>query len=865
MEHPFAEPSSSTPQNNNHKEDLEELPSLPKVWVKRRAASVKGKRKRTTETRYAAFLVQDADGEESVSHEHQCLIQWASSLELEWVPQHLVHREAPSEVAEEPHAPPPRDSSKKQQCSRRTNKDPIPKPARVSLDRSSFELFDANSQTTTTNGGGPDNSTDSTTTTTTALNERAGSQQTDSQAEDDDDDEVQFMWTLPPSPSRRQRPPSNTPMGPPPEPFKDKPQCVNGATVDACERTRDATMQSTTKQHGSTKVMKKVVSGALLDFPPPPQYSTSTTHPLLGIPQQGKESSPLLDAASALGLNHDSLVPQDGEEVVGQDTDPKASTVNRPCRFPLVQSAYIQTLAEIAFTISNDARWRVGGSTQLMAWDRGDDLTAVLFLQRLYRPIAVPTLDSSCTCLLCRRRRCRNKQEPPQPFKTDNCCTNSEDPPPQHQKVPRKMRLAAESHSEDGETMEHDDAIRWLHLYCRLFYRRGPWFRIDDIYERYYRPKDALADAEETSEKQEQDRGTNTFASRESDSLEDKDNNDSMKNRSTRKVVPNMNLLALHLAQAEKMFRDLNQLASSGLIRSFDGEEECGRTVGLSVLTSDMRSSLLEKLGMKQARGKSNTSINNTNNNLNNSRMRTTKNQVWRQMNQQQSILVSMNNRNSKGCSKANWKGRSQQLLPVVKHVNALLLDKIALDILKLCCGISPSTMGPAGYVPSSVRKEYSGNILRQLRELVAQSGLSHTNPTLSCSSHACWRLRESPTRTLRRCCRLYLCATSGPGEMRSDDSNGWKSLLDVYSRRRDDDHSNNETLRTFPLSDKIKPPGEHTFSQVVYPGSMVRFGLASALFRGAYKPIMASNRGQTCEVFHSVASFRAWELCADL
>jgi hypothetical protein len=86
---------------------------------------------------------------------------------------------------------------------------------------------------------------------------------------------------------------------------------------------------------------------------------------------------------------------------------------------------------------------------------------------------------------------------------------------------------------------------------------------------------------------------------------------------------------------------------------------------------------------------------------------------------------------------------------------------------------------------------------------------------------HMCFRLREAPLLTLQRCARLYLCATSGPGEMRGNGSNGWKSLQNIEANP--------------PLARMIPPPGLQSWNQVSYPSLMHRFGVTSSSFIDAY------------------------------
>ena len=105
---------------------------------------------------------------------------------------------------------------------------------------------------------------------------------------------------------------------------------------------------------------------------------------------------------------------------------------------------------------------------------------------------------------------------------------------------------------------------------------------------------------------------------------------------------------------------------------------------------------------------------------------------------------------------------------------------------------------------------------------------------------------------TLQRCVRLYLCATSGPGEMRSDGTNGWRSVRELVVNNHDDynddnGHNNNSdgnnnnnfatkntSMNTVSFGNNnsiVEPPGSHTWHSVTYPGLKHRFKISTYIF----------------------------------
>ena len=846
---------------------------------------------------YPAFLVQDAMplGE----HRNQCLVQWASSLEMEWVPKPQVtatrqivttttitsstnktkSRRRLSLVLNQKGS----ENDDDENDNRRSKK-----PTRVSLDRPvGPPEFDANGGSNSKNDQEePTERMKANTLLSTATFRQEPPLQQESSVvgvitlndntmadshhqerannntykDAGDEEEVEFMWTIPPSPAlgltsqyvKKQNQQPQATAQKTDAAFASRPPNNDSPAPDRTEDEEEEEEEDENAPNVKRKPRPYFV------FEPPPQQQLHEQEMTMVVRDRAQTTQPP-HLRSPL-----------------DDTTTTTTRQQTQAPFPLIQSAYVQTLAEITYTIMKDARWRVQG-TCLFGWDMGEDLSAILLLARLYKPLSPPTsadMMPSCNCLLC-RRNLQGDNGSVQPL-SDALRGNEEtvvinDWNTSIQEEPQKPHGTLDN---DNDT--DDDNVRWLYLYCRLFHRRGPWFRLDDIYERYYKPKDpqsANDDKDPMSNEDEEEEDDNSNNSPPSESFaasraiadpqpgQEQEDKTTQNGGNQQKVAFRSHLLPAHLSRVEALFWDLQELCSSGLIRSFDGEEECGLTIGQSsVISQEMRTTILAKLGLKQAKRMAPNSRNGA---------ATAINQVWKQMNQQQSILASLNgggSSSSTGMTSA-FPEKSQQLLPVIKHVNALVIEKLALDILKTCCGLSSRTMGNSrlgGYIPSAIRKEHGTVIQQHLHRLMQQCGLRLQSASNNSNgfSYSIWRLRESPAMSLRRCCRLYLCATSGPGDMRSDESNGWKSLHENYSSTGNDSF----TSKIFPLDNRVRPPGIHTWSKVIYPGSMVRFGLASALFQRAYQHIPSTGEyNKDCEVFPCLSSFHAWEMSAEL
>ena len=301
-------------------------------------------------------------------------------------------------------------------------------------------------------------------------------------------------------------------------------------------------------------------------------------------------------------------------------------------------------------------------------------------------------------------------------------------------------------------------------------------------------------------------------------------------------MIVDKGLLKKHIEEyVPRLLEDLDVLFRTGAVRFFRDEEECGKTVGESVLTAEERVAILSKLGAGKKKKPSNPAGNNK------------ENLIWKQMCQQKSIFAAA----------ASTTAGKKSLLPVQRHVDDLLLEKLAKIIVQSC--------SEAEYIPAHIMRPCVQDVMSSVRTLIKDkfpSSSGHNNQTSN--KRLCFRLREEPTLTLQRCARLYLCATSGPGEMRSSGTNGWKSLL----------VSHVVPGETPPLARAIPPPGQQTWHQIQYPGLAHVFGLSSACFMDAFKfipavaepsPNASSSTRSFSQVFCSRDAFQCWELCAEL
>jgi hypothetical protein len=402
---------------------------------------------------------------------------------------------------------------------------------------------------------------------------------------------------------------------------------------------------------------------------------------------------------------------------------------------------------------------------------------------------------------------------------------------------------------------------RSMHLFCRLFYRKGPWFRLDDIYHRYYAPRAAASSAEigDSTDSDEEEPGT-TLKSNGSAPAFGLGLNTSHANGTNGTTKGNLvvdhEALFHHLNRISDLLLDVSCLIRMGLMRSFQDEEECGKVVGQvqtdrrGILAAEERKHILNKLG--GGNGKKTRRMNSGESRNNNNNASTNENEIWKQMCQQRSIFSGLPQKNR---SHNNGK-KLRSLLPVLRHVNDLMLDKWAASVVQACSRdayLPASVLKPTiGHVKNSICQTFnSPDILR--RRNIPRSSKSH-QPSLE----LCIRLREAPTHALRRCARLYLCANSGPGSMRGDDKTSpWKSLKPL----------NMCFGESIPFSRLVPPPGVSSWHGVAYPSLNYRFGLTSCPFINAYRkcPSRPDVFDQLKQVFSSRSNFLIWEQCVEL
>eukprot|EP00980_Cylindrotheca_fusiformis_P030413 scaffold24788_cov117-Cylindrotheca_fusiformis.AAC.5 len=451
------------------------------------------------------------------------------------------------------------------------------------------------------------------------------------------------------------------------------------------------------------------------------------------------------------------------------------------------RSAYLQSLAEICHAMLWDARWRAG-EEQLFSWERGDDLSAVHALARRFIPLAMPA-PKSCHCHV-----------PDCPVRQSAIASSAGD---SSTKVPSDDASDPNDESEDEEAYD-----RSLNLYCRLYFRKGPFFRVDDLYSKYY----SLKQGESTTPVEHQppsptrqQKRTNFFLPKAK----------GVSKKSRDKFIDS-DLLQKQMDGASLLIEDLQRLSRMGLFATFADEEECGKTVGEvkkhGLLRQNEQVQILQLLGCKKSR----TSPKNG------------ENLVWKQMSQQQSIS---------NMAAANV----SQLLPVINHVDETLLESWATNIVLKSSKID--------YVPTSTLRSFTEMVKTELLHMIGP------HPFATCVRH-----REAPLKAVRRCCRLYLCATSGPGSMRGDGATAWKSLPDSHSK----------DLSKLPFTKMIPPPGSHCWHSIAYPGKDHRFRLRCCNFIRAHEPLFLYDANRHRRV-HNVGvstvegpaniSYRLWRL----
>ena len=540
--------------------------------------------------------------------------------------------------------------------------------------------------------------------------------------------------------------------------------------------------------------------------------------------------------------------------------------------FPCRTSAYLQSLAEISHAVLWDVRWRVGGSHQhrLFAWEQGDDMNAIHKLSQRY------TQSSSSSNQRNLQRNIdfheNNEQNAASSIHDDN-----------EEEKKNIQNTSGDSNSDDKcqdpqeNTVECDPDDRCLETYSRLYFRKGPWFRLDNIYKSYYLPKKrqfAQLSPTETATSTYQDSiapqikkpvSPSKFFSRRNNQSHQNGNNNMRRNSTNcqklRDDYIDHEFVDLQMEGVVALLGDIERLFRMGLIRSFLSEEECGRTVGkrrdfaaVSLLRLDEQRTILAKLGGGKKQKHRPASVSSTMTPTPEQQQQPLENAIWKQMCQQQTIFHSFKI------------SRNSTVLPVINHVHKIILEKLASAIILKASKVE--------YIPSPILRSATKTVYDALLDLTSKSEIMSTT--------MCFRLREGPVRTLRRVCRLYLCATSGPGDMRNSGTNAWRSLPDSHTK----------DLRNIPLRTNVVSPPGSSWNTVCYPGKDWRLRVQSCHFIRAYKPKMVinelrhdkdelsnkpasqvidTNNTNICDdpediqVFSSVQDFHQWEIGVEL
>jgi len=419
-------------------------------------------------------------------------------------------------------------------------------------------------------------------------------------------------------------------------------------------------------------------------------------------------------------------------------------------------SAYVQNLAEIAHDTLHDARWRVSRK-RLFQWELGDDLNALHSFGRLFIPYST---------------------------------------------------------SEKGQTLdsvisESDEVnARCLHLYARMFHRKGPWFQLPDIFIRYY---------------------YRDYLKRQEYILQQHQGEDATVSNAEESATPSISWDILEKS-LQDCISDLCRLYQMGLLRTFDSEEQCGEIIGnleSKLLTAKDRLKVLHKLGGRSSE---------------NSTSSAAQNDILKQMRTQKTMLFS----------------KKQSLLPVKSHVNDAVVANLNAKL--------------NGLVTGSSKNQTSNQAFRISLNRIWKTVLFDLSSKIP--FFTCFCLREQPLVTLRRACRIYLCAGDGSGSMRSNGSNAWIPTTDpstFFTLQRTE-----EKLLLKGICSLPDPPNIAPWHQVVFHGLNYRMGMTFHQFTSKYVHIPLCDSLQVgdiacedsrkyTEIFHSITMFKMWEICAEL
>ncbi len=467
-------------------------------------------------------------------------------------------------------------------------------------------------------------------------------------------------------------------------------------------------------------------------------------------------------------------------------------------------SAYVQHLAEICHDILHDERWKtIEEKNRLFQWESGDDLSVIHAFDRLYIP-----MDGS----------------------NDNNGTGSK------------------SNEEDKEEEESDSpnceqSARCLHLYSRLFHRKGPWYSLPDIFIRYYH-RDYIRRKLYENNSCNNHPGTNDYMNHNESTNADADADASAQ----KEVIITWSCIEECLVDC---LNDINCLMTNGFFRSFRSEEECGTIIGNndSICTMKEKENILRKLGGKPKVQQSfdNTSFDeNTSHNSKRRRKRMKlyrENEILKQMKSQNTIFAH---------------SRTRSVLPVAKHVSSILLESFAQKL--------------SVEVNKSLHKQGLKTNQKSINEIINM--INERWKTVSSLNvlPISFRLREAPLVSLRRCARIYLIAGNGPGNMRFDGSNAW---LTIYERSAIDDSSLKELHDSRSFASDVctipDPPDACQWHKVDFVGLNYRLGLVSCHFMNNYSRLPSRSMSKyhnvaisNINIFKDIESFHIWELCIE-
>ena len=453
-------------------------------------------------------------------------------------------------------------------------------------------------------------------------------------------------------------------------------------------------------------------------------------------------------------------------------------------------SAYVQHLAEMCHDILYDERWRtIQDRNQLFQAESGDDLALLHSFGELF-------IDGQS-----------DKGEDQQP-----------------------------SIDQYSQKLSDSDNARIMHLYSRLFHRKGPWFQLTDIFMKYYHRDYIRRQIYEINISQNQKHSTN-MDDPPIESLQNKSNSDELV---TWEWIENC---------IRDCLNDIYCLFEKGLIRGFDSQEECGTIVGQtnSLCTLKEKESLLRKLGWRKT--KNSAQVTKTKSNTSETKNKSIReNEILKQMHSQKTIF-------------------SQQL-PVENHLKNILLESLA---SKLLDEVEKKTV-----VKDNASTDASGkSVLDIISTVKAIWQEINVSKNTDLNLLMCIRLKEEPLKALRRCARLYLIAGNGSGTMRSDGTNAW---LTIYEGSTDENKDKNALYDARTYAGDIcsipDPPHATDWHKVGFNGLNHRFGLMSCHYICNHRRIPVNDITQHFEestkdnlhinIFKDITCFHLWELCIE-